>query len=192
MLSGYRTILPLALVAALGAGAAWAALEGKSAPQSPAVAEPDTETFAQQQRTRGTDAAGLEGRLTALKERLKITAQQDSLWNTYAETVRKDAAARIRPQDAPSDADKNNPPSLIDQLDQRRKTMEAAAERLAETENATKTLYAGLSDEQKHIADRELSPRVMTGGLRRRYNSDRPRIDNDKSDSAPPVVRSPV
>jgi hypothetical protein len=169
----FPMIVSIGVAAALCVGAGWATFAASSPGVTQAPAEPDKQTFTRQTRNDPRDDAStrLEGRLAYLKDSLKITPQQDALWDNYAETLRKAQGNRVRPQDtSPSSAEKT-PPNLVEQLDTRRKIMEAATARMVQTEDATKALYAGLTDEQKRIADRLLAPR-STGGLRARRSFD--------------------
>ncbi len=93
-------------------------------------------------------------RLARFKEELKITSDQESAWNAYAEKTRNNvkdirdqmqAAMRDTAETAPERFDRH---------------IELMKKRLASFENmddALKGLYAALTPEQKTIADRHFS-----------------------------------
>jgi hypothetical protein len=95
----------------------------------------------------------IEGRLAFLKAELKITSEQESLWNDYAAAVRDNAQAMTtRCASMMSDGRKNEA-SLPDRLDAHEQFMAAQLDALRATSKALKPLYAALSDTQKQVAN---------------------------------------
>jgi hypothetical protein len=103
----------------------------------------------------------IEGRLAFLKAEIKITPEQESLWNDYATAVRANAQA-MTPRCAlmMSQAGAKEA-SLPDRLDVREQFLAAQLDALRATSKALKPLYGALSDAQKQVADQLI--RGMTG-----------------------------
>lgn len=95
----------------------------------------------------------IEGRLAFLKAELKITSEQDSLWNDYAGAVRDNAKAMGSRCSAMRGQRGEKAPSLPDRLDAQEQFMMARLDGLRAIGKALKPLYAALSDEQKQLAD---------------------------------------
>jgi LTXXQ motif family protein len=103
----------------------------------------------------------IEGRLAFLKAELKITSEQESLWNDYAAAVRDNAQAMtIRCASMMSDGGKNEA-NLPDRLDAHEQFMAAQLDALRATSKALKPLYAALSDTQKQVANQLIRPMGM-------------------------------
>ena len=98
-----------------------------------------------QQRARFHERAAQ--RATALKAKLKLSAAQESAWNTYVATMRRPAHASV-----PSRADiaKLTTPERLDRMRELRKQREAEFDK---RDAATRSFYAALSPEQKKIFD---------------------------------------
>jgi len=95
----------------------------------------------------------IEGRLAFLKAELKITSEQESLWNDYAAAVRDNAQAMTsRCVSMMSEGGKNEA-NLPDRLDAHEQFMAAQLDTLRATSKALKPLYAALSDTQKEVAN---------------------------------------
>lgn len=95
----------------------------------------------------------IEGRLAFLKAELKITPEQESLWNDYAASVRDNAQAMTtRCASMMSEGGKNET-NLPDRLDAHEQFMAAQLDALRATSKALKPLYAALSDTQKQVAN---------------------------------------
>lgn len=95
--------------------------------------------------------AHIEGQLAFYKTELKITEAQASQWNAFADAVR---AGAQKLQDAFAGAmQSSGPASAIDQADRRIKLLSARLDALKAIAEATKPLYAALSDDQKKTAD---------------------------------------
>lgn len=105
----------------------------------------------------GIDAR-LDGRLSFLQSRLKITDQQKPAWNSYASAMR----ASLDPlrQDCTSGQVAQRPTTLPDRLAAMQRQAEQRAASLRQMKPAAESLYAALSPDQKKTADRILlSPR---------------------------------
>ena len=98
--------------------------------------------------------AKVEKRLASFKEELKITSDQEQVWNTYAEKTRSnvkdirdrmDEAMHDKPQTAPERFDRH-----IELMKQRLASFE-------KMDDALKQLYTALTPEQKAIADRHFA-----------------------------------
>ena len=101
----------------------------------------------------GKMIAHIDGRLAFLKAELKITPEQESLWNDYATAVRDNAKTMTERCTAMMEKTKDQPLSLPERLDNNEKFIEARLEALRTVGKALKPLYAALSDTQKEIAD---------------------------------------
>lgn len=112
----------------------------------------------------------VEGRLAFLKTELKITPAQESLWNTFAETMRANAQKMTGSIPCCGGAQgggmqgggmmhqggrmpQGSTPSLPDRLDWQEKSLAVRLDALRATKGALTPLYAAFSDEQKQIAD---------------------------------------
>jgi hypothetical protein len=102
-------------------------------------------------------AQHIDGRLAFLKTEIKITPDQEQLWDAFASTIRDNAQSM---QDRCSEMmsqtenkDEQSWPPLPERLDKREQMLEAKLEALRSTNKALKPLYDALSDEQKKSAD---------------------------------------
>jgi Spy/CpxP family protein refolding chaperone len=95
--------------------------------------------------------------LSELKAKLKITASQESAWNTFVESM-KPPADMMGQRPDPTEMDKLSTPERIDKMralhKERMAAMEAAMDKRGD---ATKTFYATLSPEQKKLFDEEFA-----------------------------------
>jgi len=98
----------------------------------------------------GGPVAHREARIAFLKQELKITADQESAWETYATQVKAQAATmeKFRTQ-APTTAQ-----SAPERIEQRAEFAKRRAEQVKALSTAVTDLYAVLTPEQKTIADR--------------------------------------
>lgn len=146
------TALSLGLAAALGAGTFVMAQTG-ALPGAPAAEQPLVD---ERQAIRAAERmARLEGRIAFLRARLQITAGQTPLWNTFAQALRDEQAARDRAR-AASPALAAGLPPITDRVARRRADLAERNQRLTAVANALTPLYAALSAEQKAIADLSL------------------------------------
>lgn len=97
-------------------------------------------------------ARHIDGRLAFLKAELKITDDQEKLWDDYASALRGNAEAMTGRCTALKDQG-GKKQKLPDRLDTREQFMEARLEALRTTNKALKPLYGALSDTQKEAAD---------------------------------------
>jgi LTXXQ motif family protein len=101
----------------------------------------------------GRMTAHMDGRLAYLKAELKITPEQESLWNDYATAVKDNAKTIGERCTAMMAQDDDKMPSLPERLDDHEQFMMARLDALRSVGKALKPLYAALSDEQKQLAD---------------------------------------
>lgn len=99
-----------------------------------------------------TAANFAEGQLAFLKAELKITPQQESLWNAYADAVRANAKAMYQQHRALFDREPADE-TLPQRLDRREQLMTLGLESMRKTDSALKPLYAALDKDQKQRAD---------------------------------------
>ena len=90
-------------------------------------------------------------RLAALKEKLKLTAAQESAWSTFASASQPPAGARPPRMDRAEFA-KLTTPERLERMQARQAERSAMFAKRAE---ATKTFYAALTPEQKKTFDAE-------------------------------------
>jgi chromosome segregation ATPase len=115
----------------------------------------------------------VEARLAYLKTALKITDAQQSQWDVFANTLRKQARdmdERIKARRAQmAEHKRDSRPTAIERLERRQARLAAASARLNETLVAAKPLYAALTPEQQKVADELLTKqrRGMRHGHRR-------------------------
>ena len=98
-------------------------------------------------------ASHIDGRLAFIKAELKITPDQESLWNGYAAAARDNANAMLAHCTAMMSQRGSSKLALPDRLDQHEQFMAAQLDALRSMNKALKPLYAALSDNQKQAAD---------------------------------------
>jgi LTXXQ motif family protein len=98
-------------------------------------------------------AGHVEGRLAYVKTELKITAAQESLWNTYAAAARDGTSAMLARCTVMMTRRGGSTASLPDRLDQNEQFMAAQLDSMRAMNKALKPLYAALSENQRQTAD---------------------------------------
>lgn len=102
-------------------------------------------------------------RLQELKAKLQLTPAQESAWSTYAGAVQTPPAHMAEHEQQHQELSRLSTPERIDRMKslraQHQSDMNAFMDRRGE---ATKSVYAALSPEQKKVFDRETA-RVMAG-----------------------------
>ena len=101
----------------------------------------------------GRMTAHVDGRLAFLKTELKITPEQELVWNDYAAAVKDNAKTIGERCTAMMGQGDDKTPSLPERLDAQEQFMMARLDALRAVTKALKPLYAALSDEQKELAD---------------------------------------
>lgn len=102
----------------------------------------------------GAMAAMAEKRLDRLKSELKLTPQQESLWQAYADKVKSHAGQGMQAMREKAQDQALSAPERMSQM------MNAMKERMAAMQSANdafKSFYDGLSAEQKAIADKQVA-----------------------------------
>jgi hypothetical protein len=112
--------------------------------------------------------AYLDDYLNYLRNTLRISQAQAPAWERFATTLRANMQSRIADRPVPRDP-RAGPRPLPDRLAQRRQRLDAERARLDATEAAIRPLYASLTEEQRRIADIELSPQQLFNGPPRRF-----------------------
>jgi hypothetical protein len=95
----------------------------------------------------------IEGRLAYLKAELKITAEQESLWNDYASAVRANTQSMASRCDAIMGQSGDAQSSLPARLDAHEQFLTARLDAFRAIIKVLEPLYAALSDTQKQVAD---------------------------------------
>ena len=95
----------------------------------------------------------IEGRIAFLKAELKVTANQEPLWQTFADAIRTDARA-MRDMAKQMQA----PGSLMERLDRHERMLNAHLDHLQRIEVALRPLYESLDDDQRRTADELVMP----------------------------------
>ena len=98
--------------------------------------------------------AKVEQRLAGLKDELKITPDQETVWAAYAETTRSNVKA-IR--DRMDEAMRDQPQTAPERFDRHIELMRARLASFENMDEALKRLYAALTPEQQAIADRHFA-----------------------------------
>ena len=103
---------------------------------------------------------------------MKITDAQQVQWNAYADTLRRQAAARDKQfqerRASMAQRTAHTPVNAIERLERQQQRLAAAAQMLGERLTVQKPLYAALTTEQKQVADRMFAPRGGHGKSRHR------------------------
>ena len=116
--------------------------------------------------------------LSELKSKLKLSAEQEGAWQTFASALKPPAQALPRPDKA--ELEKLSTPERIDKLHALRKQhMEVMDKEMDQREQATKKFYATLSAEQKTIFDAEHARQIgnmyeMRGAMHPDHDNGRP------------------
>lgn len=101
----------------------------------------------------------IEGRIAFLKAELKITADQESSWQAFAESVRSDA--RIMQDMAKRMQGMMVPGSLIERLDRHESMLNAHLDQLRRIKMALRPLYESLNGDQRRSMDELFMPVAM-------------------------------
>lgn len=99
-------------------------------------------------------AARADQHLTRLKTELKPTAQQEPLWNAFAETVKAQSGQGMQAMRATMQNDKLTAPERMTAMNAMMKQRLAAHEAVSDS---FKRLYDNLTPEQKKVADQQAS-----------------------------------
>lgn len=139
----------------------------------PHIAQPGAAGAPYMQRAYNADHARpvpgrfIEGRIAFVKTELKLTAQQQPLFDKLADEIRAGAKAmQERHAQHQQASTQGNPASALEQLERRSaamKEMTAAQDRYLA---AFRPLYQSLSDEQKKTADELLAHAGGPGGMK--------------------------
>lgn len=98
-------------------------------------------------------AGRVQGRLAHLKAELKITPEQERLWQAYADAMNDSAQAMSGRCAVMMDRAGRTALALPDRLDQREEFIAAQLDALRDVDKALKPLYAALDQSQKQVAD---------------------------------------
>ena len=94
----------------------------------------------------------VDQRIASLHKSLKITADEESAWNTVAQAMRDNAAAMQKLIEE-RDADAAKPMTAVDDLNSYQQFAQAHADGLKNLITAFDTLYNAMPDAQKKVAD---------------------------------------
>jgi hypothetical protein len=162
----WASLLGSAALASSGAFAQAPAAPGTSSAPPAAVAQADGTAAPKAQHKRMDPAQRMERmqahrakRLAALKEKLKLTAAQESAWTTFASASQPSAGARPQRMDRAEFA-KLTTPERLERMQARQAERSAMFAKRAE---ATKTFYGALTPEQKKTFDAETVHAGMHG-----------------------------
>lgn len=106
----------------------------------------------------------IEGRIAFLKTELKITTEQESLWNAFAEVLRANArGAREGMTQMPSAMDSTGraAATTLQRIESRESALASRLESVRKLKAALAPLYQALDGAQKQMADRLLVPPMM-------------------------------
>ncbi|BEP64271.1 hypothetical protein GmRootV213_48250 [Variovorax sp. V213] len=162
----WASLLGSAALASSGAFAQAPAAPSTSSTPPAAVAQADGAAANKAQHKRMDPAERMQRmqehrakRLAALKEKLKLTAAQESAWATFASASQPPAGARPPRMDRAEFA-KLTTPERLERMQARQAERSAMFAKRAE---ATKTFYAALTTEQKKTFDAETVHAGMHG-----------------------------
>jgi len=161
-----KTILATLVSAGLAAAVPQAMAQTAGAEGGP-QARRSTQSKHHDQRAFRSPTDRVEARLAYLKTALKITNAQQTQWDAFAETRRKQARAATERMQAHrsqmAERQKGAQPTAVERMERRQAMLAAASTRLNETLAAVKPLYAALSPDQQKVADELLAPRRRGG-----------------------------
>jgi hypothetical protein len=138
---------------------------------SPAASAPEVrhmERRQHMQRPFSRPTERIEARLAYLKTALRITDAQQAQWDTFANTLRKQASNREQRMQArlANAGERRQRATAIERLERRQTMLAASSQGLQEVIAAAKPLYAVLTPDQQQIADQLLARRGHRGGDR--------------------------
>ncbi len=98
-------------------------------------------------------ASHLEGRLAYTKAELKITADQETLWNSYVTAARDNTKTMVGHCTAIMSQRGTSTVSLPERLEEHEQVLATQLDAIRAMNKALKPLYAALSDHQKKTAE---------------------------------------
>ena len=110
-------------------------------------------------------AALAESRLNSLKAELKITAEQESVWQTFTAAAKQQSEA----MQAVREKMPATSSTAAERMDQRTALTKQRASGMDSMSSALKDLYAALSPEQKAVADKSIGS-MGAGGRAMAFN----------------------
>jgi periplasmic protein CpxP/Spy len=153
-----RLITTTLVSLALGAAVPLAAAQSSTTPDASKGRQ--TQRQDQGKRDARLPSERVEERLAAAKTKLKITAEQETQWNAFADVTRKHAKTADERMKAMRDGKRSQEKlTAVQRLERRQQMLAAQSKRLDEVIATAKPLYAVLSSEQKAIADELMSRR---------------------------------
>ena len=156
-MSKSRPLLAAALVAATLGGVAVSAAPAVFAQSTPSAADQGTPPMPPRHHAeRRVPGQFVEGRIAFLRTELKITPQQQPLFDKLANEMRttaKEMAARHEAMKAEMKKADHHPASSLERLERRSAMMKEAAAHSDQFLAAYKPFYESLSDTQKKTAD---------------------------------------
>jgi hypothetical protein len=162
-MSKFRPLLAATLVAATLGGAAVVAAPAVFAQATPPAADQTMPPKPLHQRAeRPAPGQFIEGRIAFLRTELKLTPQQQPLFDKLADEMRATAKAMTDRRAAMQTAD-HRPLSSLERLERRSAMMKVAAADSDRFLTAYKPFYESLTDAQKKTAD-QLFSRFGMGG----------------------------
>jgi hypothetical protein len=143
-----------ALVAAALGGGAFAAAPAVFAQATPTAADQAApKPMPQHHASRPVPGQFVEGRIAFLRTELKVTPQQQPLFDKLADEMRATAKAMAERRTAMKTADHHGPVSSLERLERRNAMMKTVAADSDRFLAAYKPFYESLSDGQKKTAD---------------------------------------
>ena len=163
-----KTIAALAALTLLASAGTFAFAQGagpgaSGAPGAPAAGEqrggPDGRGLSQEDFNRFVDA-----RVAAIKAGLKLSADQEKLWQPVEDAIRRNASERYtRFQQRGTTRDQRQSMDFMQQLETRGTMMTENAQRASALATALRPLWDTFSEDQKRVAPRLM--RTAVGGM---------------------------
>jgi hypothetical protein len=101
----------------------------------------------------------VEGRIAFLKTELKITADQEPLWQAFAEAIRNES--RTMADMSKQMPGMMAPSSLPERLERHESMLHAHLDHLRQIRTALQPLYQALDEDQRRTADELIMPMAM-------------------------------
>ncbi|MDM0107484.1 Spy/CpxP family protein refolding chaperone [Variovorax sp. J22R24] len=171
MITSRKSLLWASLLASatFASAGAFAQQAPQVAPAAPATtqAQPGAQPQAKHQHTREDRAQRFERmkqhraeRLSALKEKLKLTPAQEGAWNSFATAQQPPARSPEQARAERAEFAKLTTPQRLDRMQARQAERSAM---FAKRADATRSFYAGLTPEQQKTFDAESMARFGRG-----------------------------
>ena len=161
-----KTIMAITAAALLASAGTFAFAQSPGGPGGPAAGE---QRGGRQGLSRDDFNRFVDARVAAIKAGLKLTADQEKLWQPVEDAIRRNSGERFaRFEQRRAARDRRQSMDFMQQLETRGTMMTANAQRASALATAMRPLWNTFSEDQKRIAPRLMRPAMGGEGWRER------------------------